>query len=349
MKGYRFGLQSGVRSLRSSIRLRSRLRGLWWYVSPPQPRPVILMYHRIASELADPWRLCVTPEHLAQQLEVLRRTRLPLSLPEFTSRLQQGSLPPEAVAVTFDDGYVDNLDEGQPLLAVADVPATIFMATGYLDRPGQVWSDELARLILTGHSPDCIEVMAGDARIRLDLGGSVPPRLRWRPDGAMETRRAALVALWAPLREMTVEAREPIIAGLRRQIALPGSSAPPGRIMTRPEALRLDSRLVTIGAHTVSHPFMPSLTAEACYREARESKEACEALTGSEVSLFAYPYGGFDEKVSRAVREAGFSFACSVKSGPVTAQSDPLALPRLHVENVDGDRFEQALHRVSAQ
>ena len=54
-----------------------------------------------------------------------------------------GTLPLDAVALTFDDGYVDNLVFGKPRLEAADLPATVFLATGYIDRFEPFWWDEL--------------------------------------------------------------------------------------------------------------------------------------------------------------------------------------------------------------
>ena len=101
--------------------------------------------------------------------------------------------------------------------------------------------------------------------------------------------------------------------------------------------------LVTIGAHTVTHPVLSELGVTACHREITESKFACEALIGAPVTAFAYPYGDFDAKARDAVKTAGFTFACSTRHGPASASSDMFALPRVHVANWNGDEFEEAL------
>src|ERR1700722_8811521 len=119
---------------------RRRLRSLMLRLAPPPPQPEILMYHRIAEETIDPWALAVSPIHFEQQLDVLRRTRYPILLSDFVRRLLAGTLPRNAVSVTFDDGYVDNLLSGKPRLSAADVPAIEFLPTGYLGRQGEAWS-----------------------------------------------------------------------------------------------------------------------------------------------------------------------------------------------------------------
>src|SRR6267378_1680428 len=118
------------------MRFRRTFDALVDRIRPPEPRPLILMYHRIANEPADPWGLAVSPAHFEEQLLVLRRTRRPVPLTEFVRHLAAGRLHPSAVAMTFDDGYADNLFAARPRLAAADVPATVFLATGFLDRRG---------------------------------------------------------------------------------------------------------------------------------------------------------------------------------------------------------------------
>ena len=97
-------------SLRHGYRIRTRIRSAVRYIRPPKPKPLILLYHRIAEPPpADPWGLSVSPAHFLEQLEVLSRTRQPFPLVEFVRSLIAGTLPSNAVALTLDDGYVDNL------------------------------------------------------------------------------------------------------------------------------------------------------------------------------------------------------------------------------------------------
>src|SRR5438552_16821331 len=140
-------------SIRRRLRIRTRLRSLIRCIWPPGPMPLILMYHRIADEPLDHWDLSVSPAHFEDHLRVICRTRHALPLTEFVKRHMAGTVRPDAVALTFDDGYVDNLLSAKPRLAAADVPATVFLPTGFLDRPGEFWWDELARFILLEGGP----------------------------------------------------------------------------------------------------------------------------------------------------------------------------------------------------
>src|SRR4051812_35493116 len=97
--------------------------------------PVILMCHRIAEPAWDPWALSIAPARFDEQLRRLTAERIPLSMTELVARLEAGTLPSRAVALTFDDGYVDNLRAAKPILEEHRVPATVFLTTGYVGRP----------------------------------------------------------------------------------------------------------------------------------------------------------------------------------------------------------------------
>ncbi len=337
-------------SLRSRLRVRTRLRSAIRRVWPPKPKPLILMYHRIADEPVDPWALAVSPAHFEEHLLVLRRTRHPLPLSEFVRALTAGTLPPNAVALTFDDGYVDNLFAGKPRLAAADVPATVFLATGYLDGSEEIWSDELARLILLGDGPQSFELPVVGELMLFELGTDPPARGDGTtPVESLQRRLGALRKIREVLRVLDDEKRRPVMAQLRSIFGGQGHSANVARAMTSQEVKTLVADgLVTIGAHTVTHPVLPKLAAATCHREISQSKIACESLIGAPVAAFAYPYGDFDTQAREIVRASGFLFACSTQRGPVGAASDIFALPRIHVSNSNGDTFEQALRSVSA-
>jgi peptidoglycan/xylan/chitin deacetylase (PgdA/CDA1 family) len=332
-------------SIRSRLRIRTRLRSAVHRIWPTKPRPVILMYHRIADEPIDFWGLAVSPARFEEHLCVLRRTRYPLPITEFVCNLIANTLPPNAVALTFDDGYVDNLVAGKRRLAAADMPATVFLATGNIDRNEPFWWDELARLILVENGPRSFELMVRGESMFFDFSPESPAR-EGSPTilASLKRRRAALWTIGQTLRRLEDQERRLIMGKIRTIFTERDYGASLGRAMTSDEvqALTADG-LVTVGAHTVTHPMLSKLGAAACYREITDSKLTCEALIGASVAAFAYPFGDYDAETREAVKTAGFAFACSTKRGPAIATSDVFALPRIYIPNLDGDGFEQAI------
>jgi peptidoglycan/xylan/chitin deacetylase (PgdA/CDA1 family) len=329
------------------MRVRYALHAVMRRLRPPEPKPVILMYHRIADEPLDPWGLAVSPARFEEQLQVLRRTRHPLPLTDFVHGLVAGTLPARAVALAFDDGYADNLFAGKPRLAAADIPATVFLATGYLGRTEEFWWDELARLVLLQHGPQKLELVVRGEALEFELGTERLPRANdaWRAWAAPLTRRQrAYIAIWQALRALEDEERQALMAKLRSAFGGGYGHPTSSRPMT-PEEVRtlVADGLVTIGAHTVTHPPLTSIEAGARRSEIVESKAVCEALIGTHVSGFAYPHGDLNDEVRSDVEDAGLAYACSTRHAPVTARSEIFALPRIHVLDWDGDGFGRSI------
>lgn len=311
-------------------------------------KPLILMYHRIADEPVDYWGLAVSPRHFEEQLAVLRRTRHPLPLAEFVRKLIAGTLPPAAVTLTFDDGYVDNLVAGLPRLAAADVPATVFLATGYVDGREAFWWDELVRLILLDNRTTDFELVMRGESMLFELGTEPAAAGSGQMPHPRQSRQGIFEAIYQRLRRLDEEERGAAMIQLRSIFGDQEDRANSSTAMSRDEVRTLVAGgLVTLGAHTVTHPMLTELGPTARRREVADSKADCEALAGAPVGAFAYPYGEFNLEVRETVKTAGFAFACSTQRGPAAATSDLFALPRLYVSNLDGDAFDRRLRWAS--
>jgi peptidoglycan/xylan/chitin deacetylase (PgdA/CDA1 family) len=297
---------------------------------------LILGYHRIAPAEGVENELCVAPSRFADQLNVLRKYANPISLTQLVQHLREGSLPPRSVALTFDDGYADNLYQARPLLEQHQFPATVFVSTGFLG--GIFWWDELERLVLNSPIP------LNGLRLKLQgsifagglaLLGEVP-----QEKNEKKTRGKYHQDLYSKLFRLSVEEREAVLEQVR---AWAGSQSLSG---AEPRALREDElrelaagELIEIGAHSVSHPFLPCVTAEEQRAEILESKVFLEQLLGKPVVGFAYPNGKFTSETQVAVREAGFSFACASQQELCRRSAQLYALPRFWPKDWNEEQF----------
>lgn len=105
----------------------------------------MLLYHRVTDLEPDPHRLAIPPDRFKSHLDAIVRFGVPMSLAAMLDAARQGALPAGAVAVTFDDGYADNLANAAPLLVDAGVPATMFLSTGAIVNRREFWWDEYER------------------------------------------------------------------------------------------------------------------------------------------------------------------------------------------------------------
>jgi peptidoglycan/xylan/chitin deacetylase (PgdA/CDA1 family) len=300
--------------------------------------PAILMYHRIAAPDLDPWGLSVSPKRFADQIQTLRARRTILSMDAFVAQLQSGDLPHDAVAFTFDDGYLDNLRRAKPILEAADIPATVFVTTGRIGTGKEFWWDELARMTLSRTEPLSTSVTVDDANeLRIDLPAIDPetePRATWRAwDRPATAREATYQTLWQALQGCAPGRREEAMAELR---GLFGSTRanPEDLPMSAADVRRLVSRRISVGAHGCTHQLLTSLPAAARFEEIQRSRAEAQALSGLPVLGFAYPHGDRDAETIDMVRRAGYDWACSTCETTIDSRcADPHDLPRIAVGN----------------
>lgn len=117
----------------------------FWY-------PPILAYHRVHPDRATDTPT-VSPEAFERQMAVLAQRWEPVPLSAVAESLEGGKpLPARAVAVTFDDGTADNFLPVTPILARHRIPATVFLITGQIGRPGYLPADQIRQMARGGIS-----------------------------------------------------------------------------------------------------------------------------------------------------------------------------------------------------
>ena len=114
-----------------------------------------------------------------------------------------------------------------------------------------------------------------------------------------------------------------------------GSNRPETRMLDKQQLREMANQGMEIGSHTCSHPDLECLPYAEQLEQVHTSKELLESLLGSSVSSFAYPYGRYNMESVKALRKAGYQFACSVRSGWSLKGSDFLAIRRVTVFSGD--------------
>lgn len=236
-----------------------------------------------------------------------------MPLAQAVQGLRDGSLPDGAAAITFDDGYADNLHHAEPLLRRHGACATLFVATGFLGG-GCMWNDRL------------IEAVRRTRKAALNLPGLVPAPV---PVDTLAQRRAAIGQLIGALKYLEQPARDAAVAQV---VAAAGVELPRDLMLTHDELRAWLAQGQQVGAHTVSHPILARLDADSARAEMQRGRDELEALLDTRIGLFAYPNGkpGVDylpEHVALA-RELGFDAAVSTSWGVATAASPQFELPR---------------------
>ena len=289
---------------------------------------LILCYHRVARLESDPWGLAVTPERFREHMQFIRARYPVLRFEEDWSASRR-----PAVVVTFDDGYADNLHEALPILEETGVPATFFVATATIGTRTEFWWDELCRLLL-GQAAVPRAFALADAR----FGACHPTR-------SASERLALARHLQVSMKRVGSARREDWLGQLRRWAGAGDEGRLSHRALSVEELRRLAcSPLVTIGAHTVTHPALARLGPERQREEILQSRHQLESWLGRPVEVFSYPYGGkedCDGTGAAICRQAGFRKAASAWPGLSYRWSDEFLLPRRFVCDWDEARFKR--------
>ena len=301
-----------------------------------KPRPAILMYHRIADLVHDPWLLAVSPRNFQQQISYIRKHRTPMLVDEMVRRLGEGTLPADAIAVTFDDGYRDNLVHAKPVLAHYGVPGTVFLATGFVGREHPYWWDELAVMVLEAKhfATSTVQIGAGEIPIawgEMEADDLSPDWQAW--EEPRTARQRSYLELWRRLRFLEENERDAVMESLRTQfeplvdgMSLPMNAQEIAELVTGPT--------MTLGAHTVTHPVLTQIQKEHRRTEIQDSMECCRCYLNRAVTGFAYPYGEVDVETREIAADSGLSWACSTETRFLDeVPLDLFRLPRVGVYN----------------
>lgn len=310
---------------------------------------VILMYHRVDRAPIDPWSLVVSPEHFEQQMAVLRLAARPVTLPALAADLAGGVVMERSVVVTFDDGYADNLEIAKPILERHGIPATVFVVSGQVDGERPFWWDTLEMILLGGRPlPEVFDVIFAGLDSPIDLAADAVAagagEAAWRAWEEPVTPRQRLYRMvWERLQPMDAAQRAEVLQAIETWAGV-GWPARAPRVLRPDQVCDLAAGgLVQIGAHTVTHPSLATLPPERQRAEIRGSLESLRTLCGAPIRSFSYPYGAHTDDTLAIIRQTGVSAACGTAPGVVRSGTDPLCLPRMHVEDWDAPTFHRRL------
>ena len=317
---------------------------------------LILMYHRVTEQEIDPWTMCVTSQHFAEQLATLQKEFNPISLRQLVQAQKEGKIPERAVAVTFDDGYADNLHNAKPLLEQYRIPATVFIANGHIGNDREFWWDELERILLQpGKLPESLTLRINGKSFKWELGdntgyGKNKHQRTNENSGVVSCHenyrlnRSLYFTIHQLLQPLTEVDQNKVIEELLVWAGIKPVRRSTYRTLSVDELRTLSQgEFIEVGAHTVTHPLLSGLPESVQQDEVQRSKITLEESIGQQVRSFAYPYGSYTNETVAIIRKAGFDCACSTTSDSVWRGNDRFQLPRVTVEDWDGEEFKQRL------
>lgn len=281
---------------------------------------VILMYHSVPDPQQATWidpRQAFPQSVFERQMKYLARNRKVVSLAELARLLRERAQLPEGfVAITFDDGYADNLTFAFPLLKKLGLPATLFVATAQIESRSPQWVDRLYSAFRYRRVHE-LRLELGDWSARFDLTTS---------SRASECYRD----ICRKLVSADLKTRETCIDSVRKQLR--PTRQPPCLTLGWDELMRVREEYphIEIGSHTVNHLDLTSQPDPVIHEELVVSRQLLANRLGEPVRFLAYPYNRTVRAAQERVSAAGYQAAVGAP-GVASVQEDSLlyALPRL--------------------
>jgi peptidoglycan/xylan/chitin deacetylase (PgdA/CDA1 family) len=251
-----------------------------------------------------------------QQLAFLARTRKLVTLEELVNHLAQGRDGSGMTSLTFDDGYLNNATIAAPILRELGVPATFFVATGFLDRRRWLWNDRLENAL---HRSALRSIEAG-------------PRTRSLEN--VEQRRLLLREKKRELKLLPWREAEASVERFEQSLEVEAGE-PRGihEFMEWNDAARLNSWGFSVGAHTVNHALLSRVPLEEARQEISASRDRVIAMVGRCNPVFCYPNGKRADYTDQVVDYCRGEFLAALSAEPGLARKEELfELRRLAVD-----------------
>lgn len=291
-----------------------------------------LLYHRINPTKDSMYELTVSPKHFEQHVKYIKEQYI---CRRFEEEWECGDAP--SVVITFDDGYADNYIYALPILEKYQVPATIFVATGNIGTKREFWWDELGRLFSEEKSyPESFTLE--DSLFCYT----------WETDTFEKRIELAKTLRWLLRMEANISVRNRWFQQIRNWAGKSEEGRVANRSMTVEQLVQMSqSRMITIGAHTVNHMSLGAMGKEQQQEEIEKSIKDIKGWIGESPEVFSYPFGlgmDFNKSTMDICSKLGIKKAATTNQKLWNCTYHPYQIPRKTVRDWEFNVFKEKLN-----
>jgi peptidoglycan/xylan/chitin deacetylase (PgdA/CDA1 family) len=260
------------------------------------------------------------------QLEVIKSNFEPMKLCDYINKRNTDTFSRAPVIITVDDGYGDFYNIAYPLLNKEQMPATLFIAAGFIDGEIWFWWDKL-RYILMQTDIDKLDFNYNGNAFSINRSSS----------GDIDKAWSLLSDYCLKLPE---DEKHRFVSCLAdsMNVGIPSSPVEQYEPMTWNNVIEVSKNGVEIGSHTLSHPILANLDDKTLFEEVLGSKNAIEKKMGAMVKTFSYPNGkpsDYNQRVINTVKNAGYEGAVVAHDGICKVNNYAITRMCLSNEKVD--------------
>jgi len=299
-------IKGSIKSFAANVLSANGILDLIWNKEPSWR---ILMYHRVCrpEELFYPLQdgMYVRPETFKMHCEFLKKNCNVILVDELIQKLaKKESLPKRSIAITFDDGWKDNLENAFPVLKSLGLPATIFLPTDYIDSSKLFWTDEIARAL----------------ELTPEVFANYPELAQLQSQPLNEQLERVLAFLFS----LSLDKREQQVKELIQKLPANGTR----EFLTWTEVTKLESFGIKVGSHSHTHRLFKELSKEERIEEFEQSREILWAKSLLTSNVFVFPGGSHTAEMDTECTTAGY--LSSLKTDR-SYQSETKIFPRVGI------------------
>ncbi|RBP25687.1 polysaccharide deacetylase [Marinobacter pelagius] len=255
--------------------------------------PKILMYHRVSDNINE---RALAVELFRKHINIIKKDFHPMTLRSLLEANENGAIPNNAVALTFDDGYSDFAEQAFPILRDAKVPATLFVTTGFVDRDIWLWPDQI-RYAIDNTNKHVLNHPAFHEQFYVK---SNPKRI-WNifADYCLKIQN-----------DEKIDLIEELFSSL--EVHFPEKAPKEYEAVSWDQIKRMVADGLDVGSHSNSHPILTKVHQDQLISELETSKKILEKKLGRTIDIFCYPNGqdsDFDENIKSAIQSCGYKYA----------------------------------------
>jgi len=263
----------------------------------------VLPYHMIVKTKNGFYPETDIHEFENQIKHVVRHYKI-VTLNEIIGRMRNREPLRRYLAITFDDGFRDNYENAYPILKRYDLPATIFLTTGYVE---------------TGKIPWFIRVryMFKETK-RIELKVNLNGQSRVLPLGTQRERYAASQIIMNHLMGCGSKEIMDTVEAISQELEIGNFNEINDLMLSWKQIREMSKNSILFGGHTITHPILSKIPLNNAEEEIKGSKEIIESETGQSVRTFAYPFGKkdhFREEITKILGRHDFIGAVTTEKG----------------------------------
>jgi peptidoglycan/xylan/chitin deacetylase (PgdA/CDA1 family) len=245
-----------------------------------------------------------------------------LPLDDIVWRIKNQRSLRRCLAITFDDGFRNNYENAYPILKMFDIPATIFLTTGYIDNQTPPWFIRFRYLFMKTKK----------AFYQFPTENDV----LFLPMHTTQQKRLASDRIMHYLQTCPNRQRLILMEKFADDLEVDDFRSLNDMMLSWPQITAMSEDGISFGAHTVNHPILSTLSKNEAEQEILNSKRVIQMRTGRPVTAFAYPFGQkhhYNKAVISILQRSSFEYALTTELGPITPKSNLYQINRCFQSN----------------